>query len=132
MAEGWIGVDLDGTLAEFNRDTWFRLGFKYIGDPIPSMMEMVKGALAQGVKVKVFTARAVHGQKAINVIHEWLFRHGLPKLEVTNVKDEGMIALYDDRAVGVIFNTGKLERQDAEERGFKLGFEKGVENRRGQ
>lgn len=132
MAEGWIGVDLDGTLAKFDRETWFRLGFKYIGEPIPAMMEMVKGALAQGVKVKIFTARAVHGQQAINAIHDWLFQNGLPKLEVTNVKDEGLTALYDDRAVGVIFNTGKLERQDAEERGFRLGFEKGVESSGGK
>ena len=129
MAQGWIGVDLDGTLARFDREAWFRSGFKYIGDPIPSMLSMVKSALDQGRTVKIFTARAVHGQQAINVIHEWLFRQGLPKLEVTNVKDEEMIELYDDRAVGVIFNTGKLERKDAEEKGFKLGFEKGVSSR---
>ena len=49
---------------------------------------------------------------------------------MTNVKDEGMIALYDDRAIGVIFNKGKLERQEAEEKGFKLGFEKGSESGR--
>ena len=39
-------------------------------------------------------------------IHQWCLRHGLPKLEVTNRKDYGMIALWDELAVGVVRNIG--------------------------
>ncbi|MHB9009227.1 MAG: hypothetical protein ACYDC1_20140, partial [Limisphaerales bacterium] len=55
---GWIGVDLDGTLAHY--DGW--QGAQYIGDPIAPMVERVQRWLAAGKTVKIFTARmAGHG-----------------------------------------------------------------------
>lgn len=39
---GWIGVDLDGTLAEYHG--W---GNGEIGDPVPAMLERVKKWLAE-------------------------------------------------------------------------------------
>ena len=101
-SDQWIGVDLDGTLAEYN--DW--IGVEHIGKPIPLMMERVKGWVAEGKKIKIFTARAIHGQDAIHHIHQWLVQHGLPELEVTNVKDFDMVELWDDRCVSVITNTG--------------------------
>jgi hypothetical protein len=53
-SQGWIGVDLDGTLAHY--DGW--KGADHIGAPIPAMVERVKGWLAEGKTVKIFTARA--------------------------------------------------------------------------
>ena len=104
---GWIGVDLDGTLAVY--DGW--RGAEHIGPPVPAMMRRVRDWLAEGVTVKVFTARVAIPEPdrstAIRVIHEWLERHGLPRLDVTNVKDLAMSELSDDRAVGVIVNTGR-------------------------
>ncbi len=44
----------------------------------------------------------------IAAIHTWLQDHGLPPLEVTNVKDFGMVELWDDRAVRVRMNTGEV------------------------
>lgn len=104
----WIGVDLDGTLAEYQG--W--QGVDQIGKPIPAMMERVKEWLAQGLKVKIMTAR-VSGDKAEAVvaqhyIEKWLADNGLPDLEVTCTKDYGMTELYDDRAIQVIMNTGEL------------------------
>lgn len=37
----------------------------------------------------------------------WLVKHGLPDLEVTNVKDFAMLELWDDRCVQVLPNTGE-------------------------
>jgi len=100
----WIGVDLDGTLAEYN--DW--LGIEHIGKGITPMVERVKGWIAEGKKVKIFSARVTQGQEAIRYILEWLTANGLPELEVTNVKDFDMVELWDDRCVGVVTNTGKL------------------------
>jgi len=100
----WIGVDLDGTLAEYNDWT----GIEHIGKPILPMVERVKDWIAEGKQVKIFTARVTHGQEAIQYIHEWLIVQGLPALDVTNVKDFDMVELWDDRCVSVITNTGIL------------------------
>lgn len=105
---GWIGVDLDGTLAKY--DGW--KGIDHVGEPVPLMLERVKKFLEDGYTVKIFTARVSISEpdrsKVVMVIQDWLEEHGLPRLAVTNVKDFGMIELYDDRAVSVIPNTGKI------------------------
>ena len=103
-ADSWTGVDLDGTLAEYY--DW--IGIEHIGKPIPLMVARVKDWIAEGKQVKIFTARATHGQAAVQYIHEWLIAQGLPTLDVTNVKDFNMVELWDDRCVGVITNTGML------------------------
>ena len=109
---GWIGVDLDGTLAHYD-GIW--KGESVIGEPIPLMLGRVEAWLAAGVIVKIFTARvAGHGIKdlrgnvvdAITPIQDWCEKHLGRVLEITNVKDYGMIALYDDRAYRVEMNTG--------------------------
>lgn len=102
---GWIGVDLDGTLAHY--DGW--KGIEHIGDPIPKMLERVKRWVEAGMNVKILTARCCRmseRDEQVDMIHDWLITHGLPRLEVTNIKDFGMIELWDDRAVQVVPNTG--------------------------
>lgn len=102
----WIGVDLDGTLAVY--DHW--RDAEHIGEPVPAMLERVKRWLAAGHKVKIFTARVSPGPEALRAevaIASWLARVGLPALEVTCVKDYGMVGLWDDRAVQVLANTGQ-------------------------
>lgn len=100
----WIGVDLDGTLAEY--DGW--KGIEHIGPPVEKMAQRVRAWLALGRKVKIFTARVCHGdaQGAAPHIRAWCERHfGVP-LEVTCEKDFAMTELWDDRAVQVHENTG--------------------------
>jgi hypothetical protein len=99
---GWIGIDLDGTLAH---DTGFH-SEDQIGPPIPEMLQRVKNWINQGQRVKIFTARATIPQH-IPHIRDWLRENGLPDLEITNVKDFAMIELWDDRAVEVLPNTGR-------------------------
>ena len=110
MSKGWIGVDLDGTLAEY---TGWR-GEKHIGAPVPAMVDRVRAWRAAGIEVRVFTAR-VHadGGNARDVaevrgyIERWCLEHLGEVLPVTNVKDYGMVELWDDRAIQVFPNTGE-------------------------
>lgn len=99
---GWIGVDLDGTLAEYGG--W--QGPEHIGAPIPLMMDRVRAWIAAGKTVKIFTARACIPDQIAPVV-AWLERHGLAGIEVTNRKDFTMVELWDDRAIQVVMNTGR-------------------------
>jgi hypothetical protein len=98
----WIGVDLDGTLA---RDLGGSRGDE-IGSPIEPMLLRVKRWIAEGRTVKIFTARA-SSPRQVTAIKVWLAAVGLPDLEVTNVKDQRMIELWDDRCVQVTTNLGE-------------------------
>lgn len=126
MTGGWIGVDLDGTLAQYNGDV------SIVGDPIEPMADRVRQWLKEGKDVRIVTARVAHlwftpsraesqynagptlmvyhptelevehyrfsvEQKAI--IERWCEHHLGKKLPVTAVKDYAMIELWDDRAV---------------------------------
>ncbi len=104
---GWIGVDLDGTLAFY--DGW--LGVDYIGDPIPLMYDRVKAWLAAGQEVRIMTARVggpdpADRAAATEAIVAWCEKHFGQALPVTASKDFGMIELWDDRAIQVKENTG--------------------------
>jgi hypothetical protein len=101
MSKGWIGVDLDGTLAYY--DKW--RGADHIGEPIKPLLKRVKEVIAAGSTVKIFTARASEKEN-IPHIKAWCKKHGLGDLEVTNVKDFAMTELWDDRAKQVIKNKG--------------------------
>lgn len=99
----WIGVDLDGTLAEVNNH-----GFGTIGRPVEAMMNRVKAWLNDSeYEVRIFTARASDPSQTSKV-QDWLSRNGLAGLAVTNVKDRDMIELWDDKAVRVERNSGKI------------------------
>jgi hypothetical protein len=99
---GWIGVDLDGTLAYY--DGW--RGAEHIGEPIPAMLKRVKDWLSDGIEVRIFTARAFDPSQ-VPYVHDWCVKNGLPRLAVTNVKDFAMRELWDDRCVQVLPNTGE-------------------------
>ena len=99
----WIGVDLDGTLA--NYDKW---AGGLIGEPVPAMVERVKGWLAEGKTVKIFTARA-EDPANIPAIEAWLRAYLGVLLPITNTKDMHMTELWDDRAVRVVKNKGVVD-----------------------
>lgn len=132
---GWIGVDLDGTLAFY--DHW--RGPEHIGDPIPEMLDRVKNWLSEGRDVRIFTARVDGGTVALSMgnadgescrnidvvrshIERWCERYVGQVLPVTNQKDYGMIELWDDRCVQVIPNTGRTIADElASERTARAG-----------
>ncbi len=102
----WIGVDLDGTLAaDTGRELWDTEGNPKIGRPIDEMVLRVKRWLAEGLTVKIFTARASYPSQ-VEGIRAWLARRSLPDLEITNRKDLNMVMLWDDRCVQVAPNSG--------------------------
>lgn len=103
----WIGVDLDGTLASDDQPSGF-YDPEYIGPPVESMLKRVKDWLAQGIEVRIFTARA-NDSIACHAVRRWTLKHFGVELPVTATKDYSMIALWDDRAVAVERNTGNFK-----------------------
>lgn len=107
MADDWIGVDLDGTLAYY--DGW--QGAEHIGPPVPAMLDRVKRWRAEGKQVRIFTARVHYSggplPTALDAIQQWCEEHLGEVLPVTCEKDYGMVELWDDRAVQVEANTGR-------------------------
>ncbi len=111
---GWIGVDLDGTLAHY--DGW--QGLDNVGAPIRPMCARVRAWIAEGKEVRIFTARVTEVEEGLSGIFADLADVRAPidafcmrefgrKLRITNVKDFGMTELWDDRAVRVVANRGE-------------------------
>lgn len=121
----WIGVDLDGTLAHY--DKW--KGPEHIGEPIPCMVERVRSWLGAGINLAILTARvSVPEQRDVSeiVIQRWCILHLGMTLPITCRKDYGMIELWDDRAIQVVKNTGErvdspVERLDLKDHGCVTG-----------
>ena len=125
VGTGWIGVDLDGTLACY--DGW--KGATVIGDPVPLMLDRVVKWVSEGREVRILTARVSPGKGDADVcrdaIEKWLAKHVYPKcpswfrepriigIPITHEKDHRMIELWDDRCIQVVPNTGK--RADGKE-----------------
>ena len=105
---GWIGVDLDGTLATYAG--W--QGADHIGAPVECMISRVKQWIADGIEVRIFTARVSpvgHDdlRPVVISIQAWCLRHIGCELPITHCKDYGMVELWDDRCVQIIPNTGR-------------------------
>jgi hypothetical protein len=112
---GWIGVDLDATLAHY---TGWTGDERHIGEPIPLMAERVRRWLKDGIEVRIFTARVnptVPPRDITTVtsaIQDYTEKHFGTRLKVTCQKDYAMVALWDDRCIQVEPNTGR--RMDGE------------------
>ena len=106
----WIGVDFDGTLAEYH-------GPNTIGKPVPAMVERVKKWLAAGKTVRVVTARVNSRVEAgvrylqTLIVQKFCEDNIGQRLEVTAEKDYEMLELWDDRAVSVETNTGRIRSE---------------------
>ncbi len=98
-------MDLDGTLAKFQ--SWRGIG--HVGKPIPDMMERVRRWRSEGIKVKIFTARAQY-EDYLPPIRKWLKKQKLEDMEITNELDPYVLEIWDDRAIQVISNTGQIYR----------------------
>ena len=98
----WIGIDLDGTLSESGK------GVQGIGEPIQPMIDFIQKLRDKGdYEVKIFTARA-DSEDGINTVKDWLKKHKLPDLEVTNQKDRYTAYIVDDIAIRVKRNKGEI------------------------
>jgi hypothetical protein len=111
---GWIGVDLDGTLA---RDDIPFVHYE-VGPPVDPMLARVKAWCEAGYEVRILTARvsvpggltgkaaSTYRSKQRASIKLWLREHLGYELPITNIKDQEMLELWDDRAIQVVKNTG--------------------------
>lgn len=115
MSTGWIGVDLDRTLAEYHTFN----GMDHIGKPIEPMIARVRKWLASGYEVRIFTARVylpavptVQDYRDFNSAHTAIEAFCMEqfgqRLAITCSKDLKCIRMFDDLAVGVRPNTGEL------------------------
>ena len=104
MTTAWVGIDLDGCLAVY--DKWH--GIEHIGEPVEPILDHVLMLREAGVEVRILTARVQEGLKAIAVIEQWCLEHIGEILPVTDRKDMGMVYMLDDRAVTVEKNTGRI------------------------
>lgn len=104
--DGWIGVDLDGTLAHYDE---YR-GDDHVGEPIEPMVRKVRKWINEGRDVRLFTARKPHP-----AIRRWMRDHLGAILPITNMKDPKMQALYDDRVVQVKRNEGTTDPDHEEQ-----------------
>lgn len=102
--KGWIGVDLDGTLARYESGQ-----YPVIGEPLYPMADYVRALIEEDqFEVKIFTARACEPEQ-IPIVKAWLKANGFPDLEVTNAKDYYMEQMWDDRCLRVSTNSGDFE-----------------------
>jgi len=118
MHKNWVGVDLDGTLAEWwdtnHPEGWDGEG---VNAPVHRMVEMVKRAIDRGLHVKICTARVgptetpERIEKQTILIQDWCEKHIGRPLEVTASKDPYMLELWDDRAVRISRDEGTLCEQ---------------------
>ena len=142
QGEGWIGFDLDGTLAKY--DGWN--GIDHIGEPIGPMVSLIKVLHAEGKTVKILTARvapkgepevkpnpywenhwtvespddmpwAIHAEvwTPREFIQDWCYRFLGFVPDIVYQKDHLMLDLYDDRCHQVIPNTGVTVEETAKE-----------------
>lgn len=112
MKQPVIGCDLDGTLAFY--DKW--RGSTHIGEPIPAMVKRVKDYISQGHEVVIFTARMAPDDELTpedieeqrKAIKAWCLRNIGQELEPTCVKSRNIVHYLDDRASGVVPNSGEI------------------------
>lgn len=108
VSRGWVGFDFDGSLAKYVEGQGNELG-----EPLQSLLAVLRDLLEQGVECRIVTARVSSKQtveerlRQRGLISEWLHKHVGEGLAITAEKDYGMLLLYDDRAVTVEHNTGR-------------------------
>lgn len=99
---GW--VDFDGTLSSM-----------VDGSPIEKVVAKLKEFDAQGVEIRICTARVAtkypkeHIEGHTRFIQQWCLHHIGKAFPVTSEKDYDMVVLFDDRAIAVQTNTGELK-----------------------
>lgn len=107
----WVGIDLDGTLAEYRG--W--RGSDHIGAPIRRMRVRVVDWIAEGhpefpeAEIRIFTARK---EDSYDAIRRWCRKNLGHELPITNVKDFACVRIYDDRVRQVEENTGRIIGED--------------------
>jgi len=93
-AKNVVAVDFDGVLHAYSRG-W--TGTIPEDPPVPGADDFVRYLQDRGWVVIVHTARAVEPE-GVSAVHQWLLRHGFPRLHITAQKPAAA-AYIDDRAL---------------------------------
>lgn len=107
----FIAVDWDGTLVHYDKYQ----GPGVYGRPVYSMVARIQKWLADGHEVVIFTSRVnvEHdmdvAMREHHMIAQSLLAMGLPALPITANKSHRFTEFWDDRAVPVKKNTGKVD-----------------------
>lgn len=109
---GWTGIDLDRSIAYYYSGDLLENGPLYIGAPIPDGVAFAKRLLREGIDLRIFTARVAEPDQELlakirEAIEQWCLEHIGRVLPITNVKDWHCDMIYDDKATGMIPNTGR-------------------------
>jgi len=116
----WIGFDLDGTLARYDKEQAVnpltgRYDGLWIGQPIPETVKLARYWINKGVEIRILTARVsalpflekpIQEQQVVSKIQDWCLLHLGKIIPITCKKDKNMFCLYDDRTIQLIKNTG--------------------------
>lgn len=101
---GWVvGVDLDGTLAEY--DGW--KGFLHIGKPRSAVVDVVREEFARGSRIIIHTARVTTISNKIipqvlEAVRLWLIENSIPFTEIWAGTGKPFCDFYlDDHAVNI-------------------------------
>ncbi len=114
MKRKTYAVDWDGTLVHY--DGW--LGPGVYGKPILNMVTRIHSWLREGHEVLIFTSRVSVEHSPEHVMIESrkidiaLQKMGLPLLQITANKYIRISEFWDDRAVGLERNTGRVRDED--------------------
>lgn len=100
-----VAVDLDGTLAEYDR--W--RGNHHIGQPVAAILDRVIALLKDGHEVTIFTSRVAGDwpdhikdlEQTRRYIEMWCHEHVGRILPVTAIKHGWFTEFWDDKALGV-------------------------------
>ena len=108
---GWIGIELDGTLAY--SDVYSPVAMSEIGAPVTDMVAHVKDLLSQDVDVRIFTSRGSEMDKLQRAmsdeqIYTWCLTHLGVTLPVTNVMDHMCLHITGARFFRNIRNSGLI------------------------
>jgi len=111
LIHGYIGIDLDGTLAHY--EGW---NDGVIGKPIPLMVARMWHWLSEGREVRIVTARGGDAAE-LDRVYKWLWESFHLMIPVQNTKTFRMHELWDDRAIQVVANTGLTLRETIQDDG---------------
>ena len=89
-----ISIDFDGVLH------WYRQGWmdgSIYDPPVPGAVDAVRELVKAGFYPFVLTARVGDSGQGV-AIKDWLYLHGFPTMDITNVKRPALVYI-DDRGI---------------------------------
>ena len=105
---GWVGFDFDRTLVHYQQGDYKRQGKTHIREPIMSMVKRTLNLIQAGYSIKILTARDIQDPEIAQAINEWSLNMLGTQVPLTQTKDPHMICLFDDRAIAVMANDGRI------------------------